>query len=287
MNKTIKLEIIIGLSVLLLIAQAALFVSGTKEQIINYWWAAGLSAMAIITGLLGLITSKNWSWLKSGVGKGVFFISLGIIMWGIGQAGWTYYLFKDPTVTSPPERILDVLFMSSIPFWFYGALKLSKATGAKYGLKKYSGKILAVALVAIMAAVSYYFLIIVARGGLDYLQNKSVVDIVVDLGYSIGEGIIFTLALVIFGLSWKFLGGRFKYPIIAILIGFGILYLADFAFSYLNGQEKYYNGDISDLLFLVAFTVFGVGLCLLDPTKKNNIAKNATPPMPDRVIYSD
>jgi hypothetical protein len=270
MNKRLKLAIIISFSLILLVGQIILFVTATKEQTINYWWAAGLALLAITSGLFGLITAKNWSWLKSGVGQGVFFISLGTIMWGIGQAGWTYYLFKDPTVASPPSRILDVLFMSSIPFWLYGILKLSRATGAKYGLRKKSGKILAILLILIMAVASYYVLVVVARGGMDYFNDKPLFDIVVDLGYSIGEGIIFTLALVIFGLSWKYLGGRFKNPILTILTGFGILFFADFAFSYLNGQEKYYNGDISDLLFLVAFSVLGVGVCLLDPSIRQN-----------------
>jgi hypothetical protein len=286
MNKNVKLGIIIGLALILLVWQLAMFLTITKEQTVNYWWAAGLSVLAIITGILGMITAKKWSWLKSGVGQGVFFISLGNLMWGVGQAGWTYYLFKDPNVASPPSKLLDILFMSSIPFWFYGVLKLSKATGAKYGLKKTSGKMLAAALVIIMSVFSYYFLIVVARGGLDYLQGQSIFDGFIDLGYAIGEGIIFTYALVIFGLSWKYLGGRFKYPIIATLIGFGLLYFADFAFSYLDGQGKYYNGDISDLLFLIAFTVFGIGLCLLDPSKKVNQGREASLPIPETAIYS-
>ncbi|MEI6237191.1 MAG: hypothetical protein WCP03_01140 [Candidatus Saccharibacteria bacterium] len=287
MNKRIKLEIILALSVTLLVTQIALFLTNTKGQTPNYWWAAGLSLLAIVSGSLGLITAKNWSWLKSGVGQAVFFISLGTIIWGIGQAGWTYFLFKDPNIASPSSRLLDIFFMASIPLWFYGVLKLSQATGAKYGLKKLSGKLLALFLALIMAVASYYFLVIVARGGFNYFDGQSVFDIFVDLGYSIGEGLIFTLALVVFGLSWKFLGGRFKYPIIAILAGFGLLYFADFAFSYLDGQGKYFNGDISDFLFLVAFTVLGVGLCMLDPTRNVKTDKNAELPIPDKAIYSD
>jgi hypothetical protein len=243
--------------------------------------------LAIIVGIFGMLTAKKWSWLKSGVGQGIFFISLGNLMWGIGQAGWTYYLFKDPTVASPPSKILDILFLSSIPLWFYGVLKLSRATGARYGLKKTAGKILAISLVVIMSITSYYFLIVIARGGIDYLEGQSILEGFLDLGYAIGEGVIFTLALTIFGLSWKYLGGRFKYPIVAILISFGVLYFADFAFSYLEGQDKYFNGDISDFLFLIAFTVLGFGLCMLDPTKKVKTDKNSELPIPDTAIYGD
>jgi hypothetical protein len=281
MNKQLKVGIIIGLATLLLVWQILMFLTDTKEQTINYWWAAGLSILAIIVGIFGMLTAKKWSWLKSGVGQGIFFISLGNLMWGIGQAGWTYYLFKDPTVASPPSRILDILFMSSIPLWFYGVLKLSRATGAKYGLKKTSGKLLAIALVIIMSIVSYYFLIVIARGGIGYLQDQSIFEGFIDLGYAIGEGIIFTLALTIFGLSWKYLGGRFKYPIVAILISFGVLYFADFAFSYLDGQSRYYNGDVSDLLFLLAFAIFGVGLCLLEPNPRPSSNHQASLPMPE------
>lgn len=267
MSKKTKIEIIAGSAAIWLTFDLALIISGTRGQTVNAYWAAGLALLAVLYGLIGLMMAKKWSWLKSHVGKAVASISLGNIMWGIGQAGWTFYLFKYPSQEYQAARILDVLFFSSIPLWFYGILKLTKASGAKYGLKKTTGKILVVLLIVLMTIFAYYILVVVARGGTAYFEQP-LWEKFFDLGYSIGDTIILTIALAIFGLSWRYLGGRFKKPILTVLAGFGLMYVADFVFSYVSGKGTYYNGDISDILFLIALTVLSAALCLLDPSKK-------------------
>lgn len=271
MNKRIKIYIILIITVIWVLFWAALFFKGTKEQAVNYWWQAGMAFFAVLIGVFGMLTAKNWSWLKSGVGQGVFFISLGVVMWGLGQAGWTYYLIKFPGEEVVQSKIIDVLYFASIPLWTYGILKLSKATGAKFGLKKVKGKILVAGLSFLMILFSYYFLVVVARGGLSYFEGQSVWISFFDLGYAIGDAINLTIAIAIFGLSWRLLGGRFKRPILAVLSSFGLIYLADFLFSYYDGKDVYYNGNIVDLLYLLTIFTMGLALCLLDPSIKASI----------------
>jgi len=253
-------------SVAMIVWWIVLAATHTKYHMVNYWWQAGLAAITILYGIFGMMAAKHWSWLKSGVGQGVFFLSLGMIMWGIGQAGWTYYVIKDPNNQTPPSHVLDVLYSSSIPLWFYGMFKLSKATGARYGLRGVWAKIGVVALIIVIFAVSYYFLVNVARGGTSYFHSDTFWNIFFNLVYAAGDVVNLTLALAIFGLSWRFLGGRFKRPIILILIAFAIIYFADFFYSFYFGKNQYYNGHWSDLLYALWATVFGLGLCLLDPT---------------------
>jgi len=271
MNKRIKIYTILGLTLVWVLFWAILFFTATKGKAINYWWQAGMAGIAIIFGIFGMLTAKNWSWLKSGVGQAVFFISLGVVMWGLGQAGWTYYLLKYPGQEVVQSKVIDVLYFASIPLWAYGILKLSKATGAKYGLKAMKGKILVAVLSLIMIAFSYYFLVVIARGGLSYFHDRTVWISFFDLGYAIGDAINLTIAIAVFGLSWKFLGGRFKRPIIAILFSFGLIYLADFLFSYYDGRDSYYNGNPVDLIYLLTIFTIGFALCLLDPSIKTSI----------------
>jgi hypothetical protein len=280
MNKKLKIGIIVGSFVALLLWGVVLIFGGIRGHQINFLWAGGLALLTILYGIFGLFTAKHWSWLKSKVGQAVFFISAGVIMWGIGQAGWTYYLFKFPNQEYQPARILDILFFSSIPLWFYGMIKLTRATGAKYGLKKIAGKLLALGLTIIMFAVSYYFLVNVARGGSDYFEQP-VWDQFFNLGYSFGDAIILTFAIAIFALSWRYLGGIFKKPIIAILLSFAVLFFADILFNFRSLKNVYYNGDISDILFLVAFALLTVALCMLDPSSsKNPVVAETTVPSP-------
>lgn len=276
MSRKLKLIIITVVSTLLFIYWAVLFFSGTKGEMINYYWQAGLAAAAILFGFFGILSAKHWGWLKSGVGFGVFLISLGLIMWGVGQAGWTYYVIKFPDEEVPTALLLDIAYFSSIPLWLAGIFKLSKATGAKYGLKTITGKVLAVAISLVMLGVSYYLLVDVARGGINTILEATFMENFWDLGYAAGDAINLTLSLVIFGLSWKFLGGKFRKPIVVILVSFALIYLSDLLFSYRDGLGLYYNGDFSDALYLLMVTTFGIGLSLIDPSGAMQSAAQAT-----------
>jgi hypothetical protein len=284
MSKKTKIVIIIVSSLVLFLYWAALALTHTKFKMINYWWEALLAVVAIGYGAMGMISAKHWSWLKSGVGKSVFFISVGLIMWGIGQAGWTYYVIKDPANQVPPTHILDVIYSSSIPLWAYGIFKLTRATGARYGIRSLKAKLAVTALILIMLAVSYYFLVVVARGGNAYFRQNSFWEIFFDLGYAVGDFVNLTLAVAIFGLSWKYLGGRFKRPILVLLCAFAVIYLADFLFSFYDGKGQYYNGQWVDLVYLLMTAVFGIGLCLLDPGRHQLQAVAGTPTAPPSPI---
>lgn len=217
-------------------------------------------------GVFGLLTARHWSWLKSGVGQGVFFVSLGLIVWGIGQAAWTYFLFRYPNQQSPPSHILDIIDLSALPIWFYGIVRLSKATGAKYGVRKMKAKIaVGCSALAVMVAASY-FSVVVASGGLSYF-SEPFWKAFFDVSYPVGDAVILTIALTIYGLSWKLLGGRFKRPIVIILMAFVVLYVADFSFAYTDVRNTYFNGDWPDLMFLIMIGMLGLALSLLDPTR--------------------
>ena len=266
MTKKTKITSIIGSSVLLFVWWALMAITNTKFKMVNYWWQAALAVAVVMFGIFGLMAAKHWSWLKSGVGRGVFFISLGLITWGLGQAGWTYFVIKDPAQQSPPTHLLDILYFSTIPLWTVGMFYLSKATGARYGLRSLWAKVGVLALILVMFAISYYLLVTVARGGNAYFHSDTVLNIIFDLGYAAGDVVNLTLALAIFGLSWKYLGGRFKKPILLILFGFAMSYLGDLVFSFYDGRDQYYNGHWVDLLYLAMAAIFAAGLCLLDPT---------------------
>lgn len=273
MNKKLKLYCILTVSFTMLAWWGALFFTNTREQQINYYWQVAMGLSALLFAGMGIMTAAKWGWFKSGVGRAIVFISAGLVMWGFGQLGWSYYLFASPGVEAVPSHIPDYIYFSALPLWFIGIFMLSKATGARYGIRKTSGKILVGLIAAIMSLLSYYFLVDVARGGIDYF-TQPFLDIFFDLGYSIGDAILLTIVIAIYILSWKLLGGRFKRPIIAILTAFALLFFADFAFSYTNGKGAYYNGNVADLFFFLMVCSFGIGLSMLDP---GHVRKSKTP----------
>lgn len=220
-------------------------------------------------GLFGIHTAKHWSGFKSHVGQAIMFISLGLLAWGLGQVAWTYYNFA-LSVDAPYPSWADAGYIIAVPFWALGVYKLSKATGAKYGLRRNWGKVALVVVPALSIILSYYLLVTVARGGVvKGSNNENFAKLFFDFAYPLGDVIIITLALTIVGLSWKYMGGRFKKPILFILAGFVLMYCADFSFSYTTTKSTFYSGDWVDLLFSTVMVVLSVGIVLLDPTHYN------------------
>jgi hypothetical protein len=278
MNKRLKFFLIAGITAFMLITWAVIFFSHSVGKPANNWWQVGMSASALLFGVFGMLTAAKWSWLKSGVGRSVFLMSAAVFMWGVGNSGWTYYLFRDPNQQNPPAHLLDILYSSAIPLWFVGVIMLSKATGARYGLRSLVGKIFVVAIILIMSIASWYLLVEVARGGVSYFKLPFWEQFF-DLGYSVGDAINATIAIALFALSWKLLGGRFKIPILTILAAFVTIYFADFLWSYLSGKNEYFNGDVADLLYMTSISAFGLGINMLDPGTIRKAAVVTLPPV--------
>lgn len=221
-----------------------------------YQFALGLIPLS--GGIHGLIKAKQWGGIKSYVGRAVLFISIGAICWGIGQMFWSLYYNIINKVNVPYPSLSDVGYSLSFPFLAVGLVNLSKATGARLSLRHGVGKIAALLITLVAGVAAYFLLIVVARHGVDLSEGR--LKLFFDLAYPIGDLLIFSLSLLIYGLSFKYLGGRYKWPTLSILFGLIVLFIGDFTFSYTTTVGSYYNGHWVDLVLPTAwmFIVFGV-----------------------------
>lgn len=205
-----------------------------------------------------MFSARSWGMLGSAIGRSVFFIAAGLFTWGFGSMIWSYYNFFQK-ISAPYPSLADLGFILSLPFWILGIVNLSKATGAKFGLKRTGGRVILISIPIIVMVLSYYLLVVVGRGGVLTDSFNNYLKLFFDLAYPFGDVIILTFALVIFGLSLNFLGGRYRLSIFAIILGFVSMYLADFVFSYTTTTNIFYNGNWGDLIFTIAlfFLTFG------------------------------
>jgi hypothetical protein len=245
----------------LVIYWGALLASGLRISNYNFGYSLAFTLVPLFGGLVGMIKSGIWGRLHSAIGRAVFFFSLGLFLWGCGNTVWAYYNFI-LHVAAPYPSWADIGFAPSIFFWALGALSLARATGAKYGLRPLWAKLFAVAAPVSVLTSSYYLLIVVARGGVLTDGMGANLKPLFDIAYPLGDVIALTLAVVIFGLSFRFFGGRYKKPVLYLLAGLGIMYIGDFVFSYTTTVGCFYNGDIGDMiltlgLFCIAFGVLG------------------------------
>ncbi len=230
-----------------------------------YQFALGL--IPLLGGVLGLLKSKKWGGFKSHVGRALFFISLGGICWGIGQMLWSLYYNILNKVDIPYPSLADVGYSLSFPFLAIGLISLSKATGAKFSLRHPKGKLLALFITVIGIIAAYCLLIVVARGGIiNFAQGG--LKLFFDLAYPLGDLTIFLSTILIYGLSFNYLGGRYKFAIISMLLGLLVLFFGDFSFSYTTTVGTYFNGHWVDIVLPTAWMLIVFGINSFD-TKEN------------------
>ncbi|MDO8499772.1 MAG: hypothetical protein Q7S66_03880 [bacterium] len=253
--------------VLLLAYWVLLAFSAQKTSFWNYFFSFAFSLIPLLGGLVGCYLSSGWGGLKSALGRGIFFISLGHFMWGAGSMIWSYYNFFE-SISAPYPSLADIGFVASLPLWVVGIVNISKAAGAGFGLRNKKGKSLLLILPLLVIFISYYLLVVVARGG-TLISSPDHFDLkfLLDMAYPAGDVVILTASLLVYGLSSKFLGGTYKSSILFILLGFSVMYLADFIFSYTTTVETFFNGDFGDLVFCLALATILFGVFSFDKNK--------------------
>jgi hypothetical protein len=254
-------KICLSFFALLVIFWGVLYFTATTSGFYNYLYSFLFGLIPLFAGIVGLVRFKVWGGLKSAIGKAVFFISLGIFCWGAGETIWSYYNFV-LNVAAPYPSLADIFFAPSIFFYGLGAFFLSKATGAKFGLRNKAARWFVIAAPFIIAIFSYYLLVLVARAGVLVPADETALKTVLDIVYPLGDFVGLTIAVIVSGLSFKYLGGKYIYDIYAILLGLGVMFIADTVFSYTTTVGTYYNADFGDLIlstgtFLLSFGLLG------------------------------
>lgn len=261
MKLNVYQKICLAFFAILVVFWGILYTSGSQTGFYNYLYSFLFGLIPLIGGLVAMINAKVWGGFKSAIGKAVFFTGLGLFCWGSGETIWSYYNFF-MGIPAPYPSLADVGFAPSIFFYGLGAAYLSKATGAKYGLRNMYAKVFVVTAPVIILVASYYVLVVVARGGILIPPGESPLKAILDLAYPLGDFVALTVSVIISGLSFKYFGGKYKFDIFSILAGLGVMFIADSMFSYSTTVGIYYNGNFGDLmltlgLFLITFGILG------------------------------
>ena len=233
---------------------AFLFFQGIKEGFYNYLYSFLFGLIPLVGGVIAMYKSRLWGGLKSAVGKSVFFVGLGVFCWGVGECIWSYYNLV-LNVPAPYPSLADLGFAPSIFFYSLGAFYLSKPAGAKFSLRHPWAKAFVAITPIVVLAFSWWLLIIVARGGILVPSGESTLKTILDIAYPLGDFVGLAIAIIVSGLSFKYLGGRYLADVIAILLGLLAMYIGDTIFSYTTTAGTFYNGQLGDL-FLSTGTFF-------------------------------
>jgi hypothetical protein len=209
---------------------------------------------ALIGGVYGLFISKKWGGYKSYMGRGIIFLSLGLLGECFGQIVWSYYNII-AKIDIPYPSLADIGYFSIIPLYILGMISLAKASGVSFSLKTVKGKFILVIIPAIMLTLSYFL----------YLKDLKIdvtqpIKTFLDYGYPIGEALTISIALLVYSLSLNVLGGKMKGKILFIILAFIIQYVTDSTFLYTVSVNTYYNGGPVDMMYATSFLAMAFGL---------------------------
>jgi len=213
--------------------------------------------ISLFGGVVGLFMAKRWGGYKSILGRAIGAFSLGLLGQAFGQASYNFYIVV-LGVEVPYPSIGDFGFFSTGIFYAYGLIQLMKAVGAKFSLKSYGGKAIAIVIPVLWAFFSYWFFL---RGYVFDWSNPVVV--VLDLISPIIDGAYLSLAILAFILSKRWLGGLMKWPMLLLLAAIVSEAITDFTFIYQVSREQWYIGGINDYMYLITYTLMTLALIQL------------------------
>jgi hypothetical protein len=221
--------------------------------------------LPLFGGAVAVWGAQQWGGVQSAVGRAVVAIGWSMVLQGLGQSVWLYYNLA-LNVSVPYPSLADFLFVPAEFLYAAGGLFLAQATGAKYGMRSVLAKMIVVVSVVCISAFAYYILVTVARGGVLITEGGTIVKVFLDLAYPLGDLLALAFAAVISGLSFQYLGGKYRLFIYIILLGLANMFAADAFFSYVTTVGTYHNADLTDFLyssgaFLLTFGILG----FLDP----------------------
>ncbi|MDP3697855.1 MAG: hypothetical protein Q8R55_07685, partial [Candidatus Taylorbacteria bacterium] len=187
----------------------------------------------------------------------------GVVAWGIGSIIFAYYnLVLGIEVPSP--GLADVVYVLSYPFWALGLINLGKGIGAGYKLRTPKGRVALVLVPILGFALTYFIFVTIAQGGEFDFGDAGAIKIFINIFFPLGDFVIITALGLIYSLSYRMFGGRFKWPINILLIGQFLLYCADSGFSYTAIQGTFYVANWVDLLFAHAMFLLAISVNALN-----------------------
>lgn len=233
-----------------------IFFSGSRDLPENYWFNLSYGLIALTGSVHGLYLSyRIWGGHKSVIGRGIIFLSLGLLGEWFGNVAWGYgnIILKEAL---PYPGIADIGFFSIIPLYALASLNFAHAAGAKFSLQNINGKLLAIAIPLLMVSVAWYFFL---KDIPFDLSNP--IKLFLDYGYPGGEAITVSITLLTYQLTRKLLGGKMRAKVLFVILALIAQYVTDYSFLYSAGKSLYYNANFVDLMYATSLTL--MTLCII------------------------
>lgn len=264
--------VLVGLYLIFVIFWGYIRSQGLTEGHLNNLYGALYPIIPLIGGLYGIFfASQTWGGIKSVMGRGVFFLSLGLLAEVFGQWTWSYYVIVQG-VDVPYPSIADIGYFAIIPLYSYAMYNFAKASGIKFGLRTFLGKIQALLIPGFMIAIAYFFFLTDVQ-----IDWSNPIRTFLDFAYPGLEPIAVSIGILTYSLSRNMLGGVMREKILYIIFALLFQYITDYVFLYRVGTGTYYNAGFTDLLYTTSFAIMALGILWLGSVSERHSSISKTP----------
>lgn len=240
---------------------------------VNKLFAFLLGVAPFLASFKGYLISRSWG-LNSVIGKAIFALSLGLLLWSIGEFIWAYYFIRN-IENVPYPSWADLGYATGVSFWIISAIYMAKLTAVTLLLKsKPVLRYFSFLVVIASLVLSYHLLVNVARDGVLVAEGGEHLKAFFDFWYPLTDVFSITTIALVMVVSGKYLGGILKKPIFLVFLGLIGSYLFDLSFSFTTTNETYFNGHPNDLLLLMATGCLSIAVLYFSKPELKGMARN-------------
>lgn len=222
---------------------------------INNFYGLIYPIISFIGGVYGISLSFNkWGGYKTVIGRGILFLSLGLLAEVFGQWAWSYYVIIKG-VEIPYPSIADIGYFLIVPFYSLAMFNFAIASGARINLRSYMGKMQAILIPILMILVAY--VIFLRKVDIDFSDSLRTF---LDFGYPTFEAIAISIGILTYTLTRNILGGVMRPKILYLIFALVLQYITDYTFLYRVGVGTYYNAGPVDLMYTISLLVMTLGV---------------------------
>jgi hypothetical protein len=174
-----------------------------------------------------------------------FLFTIGMLLWAIGESTWTAYYFSGTPVPYP--SIADFSYLGG-----YIPLLLATFLYFRAFSSVLTKRRTMIALATIVICALFVFELVLPT---EFAGNPSFLKVIDDLSYLILDMTLLSLTILSLAI---FFGGTVARWWTVLAAGFAVQVIGDEVFFFQNAQGTYYNGSISDLVYILGYLLLAL-----------------------------
>jgi len=227
------------------------YTSSETKSIYGNVFGILIAIVALIASLFSFIRSLQWEFFESYLGKSLFFISLALLAWSLGQ---TLFLMDSFKFNTPINY--DNIFVFIDPLYLIGIYFISKSLST---FKNFISNFKLIVIPIFIFLINIFFV--------SQIRNEQIINSLSNIDFKLlfifGSILLSSFVISILVISGKKIGGKFKSALYFILIGLLLQYLADNLFEVFPSFQT--NGSLSDLIFMMSILAIFYGTIQFNP----------------------